>query len=661
VAPSDPRRVYAVVDCLLPDPAAPAASTPSPAARPGAAQAPVPMQGGVFRSDDAGASWTRLSSDPSLWGRGWYFEKITVDPKNADVVYVPNVAVNRSTDGGRSWVALRGSPGGDDYHQAWISPDDPNTMIVASDQGAIVTRNARTEDPRQVTWSSWLNQPTAQLYHLSVDYRFPYWVTAAQQDSGAVAVRSRGKFGEISMRDWEPIAPGGESGYTAGDPLNPGIVYGGMGTRYDLAANTPVAGTTAPTSSEPMRADWTQPLVFSKADPRALYYASQFLFRTTDGARTWTQISPDLTRPDAGIPPTLDATAAAATDRNGKRGVIYTIAPSPLQAATIWVGTDDGLVQLTTDGGTTWRNVTPAAMTPWSRVTMMQGSHFDPATAYASVDRHQLQDFEPYVYRTRDMGRSWQRITRGLPAGVYVHSVKEDPKRRGLLVAGTERGVFVSLDDGDAWQPLQLDLPATSMRDFEFYGDDLIVATHGRGFWVIDDVSPLRQLSDAVLAADAHLFRPADAIDVIASDDNGTPLQKDEPQAPNPPTGATIDYYLNAAARGPVTLEILDASGTTVQRYTSEEASEPGSRRGATGGIPKVSPLWQTTPEPLSAAAGMHRVVWTPLGPAAPRGAMDEEGRPVRPHLTGAFTARLAVNGRVYMQPFTVKPDPRAR
>jgi hypothetical protein len=534
-------------------------------------------------------------------------------------------------------------------------------MIVASDQGAIITRNARASDPRQVTWTSWLNQPTAQIYHLSVDYRFPYWVTGAQQDSGAIAVRSRGKFSQISMHDWEPIAPGGESGYTAGDPLNPGVLYGGDGQRWNLETNIPVEGTTHPKSPEPARSDWSQPLVFSKADQRALYYANQFLFKTTDGAKTWTQISPDLTRAETFIPPTLDATAAAATDRNGKRGVIYTIAPSPLNAPQLWIGTDDGLIQLTTDDGKSWKNVTPAAIAPWSRVTMMQASHFDAGTAYASVDRHQLQDFDPYVYRTRDMGRTWQKITNGLPKGVYVHAIKEDPKRRGLLVAGTERGVHVSFDDGDNWQPLQLNMPVTSMRDFEIYGNDLIVATHGRGFWIIDDISPLRQLSDVVASGDAHLFKPADAINFIEGTDNGTPLQKDEPHAENPPNGAVIDYYLKKAATTPVVIEIVDASGVVVQTFSSDRAAQTAASGGAAPptGIPKVSPLWQTRPVPLATTPGMHRVVWNALK-RRPRGAPPaDEGGPEDVRYTGSFTARLTVNGKVYTQPFTVKPDPR--
>ncbi len=668
IAPTNPSRVYAIVDCLVPE-APPQAEPPlrAPAPQPARAGArpssAPPGQGGFFRSDDAGATWTRLSDDPALWGRGWYFEKVAVDPTDADTVYVPNVAVNRTRDGGKSWVVLRGSPGGDDYHQAWISPGDPNTMIVASDQGAIITRNARSTDPRNVTWSSWLNQPTAQIYHVSVDYRFPYWVTGAQQDSGAIAVRSRGKFAQISMHDWEPIAPGGESGYTAGDPLTPGVIFGGDGQRWNLDANVPVEGTTHPKSPEPARSDWTQPLVFSKADKSELYYANQFVFMTRDGAKTWTQISPDLTRAEVFVPPTLDATTAGATDRNGKRGVVYTIAPSPIRSPLVWIGTDDGYIQLTADAGKTWQNVTPNAITPWSRVTMMQASHFDPSTAYASVDRHQLQDFDPYIYRTRDMGRTWQKITSGLPAGVYVHTVKEDPERRGLLVAGTERGIHLSFDDGENWQPLQLNMPVTSVRDFEFYGNDLIVATHGRGFWVIDDVSPLRQLSDTVVRADAYLFKPADTINFIEGTDNGTPLQKDEPHAENPPSGAVIDYYLKRNTGGTVTIEILDSSGAIIRTFSSDPAAErPPAGRGGVApstGLPRVSPLWQATPEPLATDAGMHRVVWNALRERPREAPPADEGGPLDSRYIGNFTARLTVAGKTSTQAFAVKPDPR--
>jgi photosystem II stability/assembly factor-like uncharacterized protein len=655
VCPSNPQRVYAVIDNLNPDPSAPK----PPPGPPNPFGSPSGL-GGFFRSDDGGETWSKLSSDQALWGRGWYFEHIDVDPKNADIVYVANVSISRSMDGGKSWVALRGSPGGDDYHQVWVSPDDSNTMISASDQGTIITRNAKTEDPREVTWSSWYNQPVAQIYHVSVDYRFPYWVTGAQQDSGAVGVRSRGKFAEISMRDWEPVAAGGESGYTAGDVLHPGIIFGGTGERYNMEENRVISGTTAPKSAETGRKDWTQPLVFSRADPRALYYGNQFLFKTTDNAVTWDQISPDLTRKDPGVPRTLDA-AAAADVGNDKRGVIYTIAPSPLFVPMIWIGTDDGLIQLTMNDGKSWTDVTPKAMTSWSRVTMIEASHFDFNVAYASVDRHQLQDFAPYIYRTRDAGKTWQKITAGLPADGYVHSVKEDPKRQGLLFAGTERGVHISFDDGESWQPFQLNLPVTSMRDFEIYENDLIVATHGRGFWVIDDISPLRQINDTIGNAEAYLFKPGDSINMIEGGDNGTPLQKDEPQAPNPPNGAAIDYYLKTAATGPVTIDILDSTGAVLHTFSNEpqRGAPAGGRRGNAGGIPNTSALWREPPAPFATSAGMHRVVWDPIkteAGAAGGGGFRRRGTPV----SGTFTAKLTVNGKSYTQSFVVKPDPRS-
>ncbi|HVA56261.1 MAG TPA: hypothetical protein VNF92_00050 [Gemmatimonadaceae bacterium] len=665
ISASHPNRVYAVIDNLELPPGE------KPPATIGPFGAGALGQGGFFRSDDGGAHWTKMSGDPALWGRGWYFEHVVCDPRNPDIVYVSNVAVSRTEDGGKTWVALRGSPGGDDYHQAWVSPDDPDTMVVASDQGTIITRNARTSDPREVTWSSWLNQPTAQMYHISVDYRFPYWVTGAQQDSGAVAVCVRGKFGEISTRDWEPIGAGGESGYTAGDPLHPGIIYGGTGNRFDLALNRNVPGTTAPEVPDgvKVRTDWTQPLVLSEADPRALYYANQYIFKSTDSAQTWTRISDDLTRPIPSVPPTLDEAGAADVDpTRGNGGVIYTVAPSPLLVPMIWIGTDDGLIKVTTDDGKEWRDVTPPALTPWSRVTMIEASHFEFNTAYASVDRHQLQDYDPYVYRTRDMGHTWEKITAGLPAGVYVHTVREDPERQGLLFAGTERGAFVSFDDGDHWQSLQLGLPTTSVRDFEIYAGDLIVGTHGRGIWVIDDISTLRQINDAVAGADAYLFKPANAYNYVQGGDNGTPLQKDEPQTPNPPVGAYIDYYLRSDAPGDVKIEVLDESGTVRATFGSGAPEAPtggrGGRGGRGGGIANVSPLWQPTPEPFQTSAGMHRVVFNPMG-GGRRGFGGGRGRGrgrasgPTPPMTGTFTARLTVNGKTYEQTFEMKADPR--
>ena len=643
VAPTSPRRVYAIIDA---------------------------KDGGLYRSEDAGATWVKISGDTRVWGRGWYFEKVAVDPKNADTVYVSNTSLYKSTDGGKTWTPIKGAPGGDDYHQLWIYPDDPKRMVLASDQGAVVSVDGAE------TWSSWYNQSTAQLYHVAADSRFPYWVTGAQQDSGAVAVPSRGPHAVISMHEWTGTCAGGESGYTAPDPIHPEFLFGGTVTRCNV-----VTGLTQNVSPErggqgPFRHAWTQPLVFSEANPHKLYFANQFLYKTINGGEEWTQISPDLTREDPGVPPNLDAAAAADAPTDKRRGVIYTIAPSPLRDYFVWVGTDDGLIHLTTDDGKTWKNVTPSALTAWSKVTMIDASHYDENVAYATVERHQLQDYEPHIYRTRDSGKTWQQITRGLPAGVYVQTVKEDPVRRGLLFAGTERGVFVSFNDGDDWQSLQLNLPATSMRDLAIKGDDLIVATHGRGFWILDDMTPLRQIEDAA-KSDAYLFKPAAAINMPAPSEQGTPLPKDEPFAENPPFGAMLDYYLKTAPAGPVALEILDGAGQVIRRYSSEDRTTP--RDPNTLNVPAI---WAPTPEPLSAAAGMHRWVWDlrPAGGGGGRGAGGGRGgagagAQATAGAAGAgggrgggalaqpgnYSVRLTVDGKTFTQPLTVKPDPRLK
>ncbi len=623
IAPSNPKRVYAVIDA---------------------------NEGGLYRTDDAGATWVKASGDTRLWGRGWYFEKVAVDPKNADIVFVPNVGVQKSKDAGATWTkwAVRGSPGGDDYHQMWISPVDSNIAIVASDQGAIVSVTATDETPE---WSSWINNAIAQIYHVAPDFHFPYWLTGAQQDSGAVRVRTRGEGASLNMRDWMPACAGGESGYTAPDPLHPDILFGGMVEWCNVV--TGETGNVSPERNmpEPARHAWTQPLVFSQADPHALYFANQFVYKTTDGGANWAQISGDLTREDPGVPPNLDAAAAADTAANaGKRlGVIFTLAPSPVLKPMVWAGTDDGNIQVTMDDGKAWSNVTPSGMSAWTKITMIEASHTDYRVAYASADRHQLEDFAPYFYRTRDAGKTWQKITTGLPGDGYAQTIKEDPKRPGLLFAGTERGVFVSFDDGDHWQSLQLNLPVTSVRDIAVKDNDLIVATHGRGFWLIDDISALRQMTDKVATADAHLFAPADAFNLPPGTDNGTPIQKDEPLAENAPNGAVIDYFLKSASSVPVTIEILNAGGQVVRSYTSV-APTPADGPGQT-----VTILWRALVESVSADAGMHRITWdlrpTPTGGSRGGGAAGP--------VTGTYTVRLTANGQTYTQPLTVKADPR--
>ena len=629
VAPSNRNRLYAVVDA---------------------------KDGGVFTSNDGGATWTRLSNDKRLWDRGWYFEKVTVDPKNADIVYVMNTSIYRSTDAGKTWTPIKGAPGGDDYHQLWINPDDPKRMIVASDQGTIVTVDGAA------TWSSWYNQPTAQIYHVAADYRFPYWVTGAQQDSGAVGTPSRSIHSDISNRDWEGLCAGGEAGYTAPDPLHPEILFGGTVSRCNVLTgeNKSVSPERGATPGQ-FRHAWTQPLVFSKADPHALYYANQFLYKTTNGGESWTQISADMTREDPGVPSNLNEAAAADAPADKRRGVIYTIAPSPLRAPTIWIGTDDGLIHLTKDDGKTWQNVTPAGMTSWSKVVMIEASHFDVNEAYAAVERHQLADYEPHIYRTVDSGKSWTEITRGLPGGVYVQTVKEDPNRRGLLFTGTERNVFVSFDDGDHWQSLQMNLPPASMRDLAIQADDLIVATHGRGFWVIDNITPLRQLSDDVAKSNAYLFQPGDAYLLTPGNDNGTPMPRDEPIAENPPFGAMIDYYLKSNVSGPVTIEIFDPAGDVIRKYSSED--KPAAVNLETLNIPAY---WVRPPETVSTAAGMHRWIWDlrPTPPPRPAGGGGggfggRGGAPLV--LPGVYTVKLSVGGKSLTESLIVRADPRAK
>ncbi len=623
---------------------------------------------GLYRSDDAGATWRLVGADPRITSRNWYFCRVTVDPRNPAVVYVPNVALLRSTDGGATFEAIKGAPGGDDYHELWVDPQVGTRMIVGSDQGATVSLDGGR------TWSSWYNQPTAQFYHVATDGQFPYRVYGAQQDAGTAATLSRSDYGEITFRDWQPVGAG-ESGYIAPDPLHPEIVYGGDASggawRFDRTtgqsqdiAPWPLSFFGQPMPERKYRFTWTSPLVFDRLDPATLYLGAQVLFRTRDGGLHWDAISPDL----AGAQPegrSQSGPVSVANARARGYGVIYSVAPSPLQKGLIWVGTDDGLIQLTTDAGQTWRNVTPPGLEPWSKISLIEASPVAAGAAYAAVDRHRLDDFAPYIYRTRDYGQHWTTLGRGIAPHAYVQVVRADPARAGLLYAGTELGVYVSFNDGDDWQPLQLNLPTVSVRDLAVHDHDLVAATHGRAFWILDDVTPLEQLNDTVLRSSAHLFRPARAIRIRRSENRDTPLPPEEPHGTNPPAGAIIDYYLGTVPAGPITLEVRDGGGHLVRRFSSD-AGPPAPQEPP----PQIAAEWLPHPEPLPRRAGLNRFVWNLRYPPPPaerhgysmaaiagQGTVEEPEGPLV--LPGEYRVTLTVAGQTYSERLQVELDPR--
>jgi photosystem II stability/assembly factor-like uncharacterized protein len=638
------------------------------------------LRGGVtiMRSDDGGDSWTPASRDPRPAARigGGDLPVPKVDPKNPDVLYTTSTVTWRTTDAGKTWTGIRGAPGGDDYQNIWINPNNPDIILLVSDQGALVSSNWGR------TWSSWYNQPTAQIYHVVADNGFPYRVCGGQQDSGSVCISSRGNDGEITFRDWHSVRTI-EYGYSVPDPMNPNIIYGSGRTdvtKYDWITGQAQKITPIVQANPDFRSVRTQPLIFSPVDKRTLYYAANVLFRTTDGGHSWTQISKDLTREKPGTSPSLgkmalDASGNPANGIDAHRGVIYSIAPSFKDINTIWVGTDDGNIQVTHDGGKDWKNVTPPEMEPWSKVTQLVASHFDDLTAYASVSRFRVDDIHPYIYATHDGGKTWKLIVSGIPNGAAVDVVREDSVRKGLLFAGTENAVWFSLDDGANWQSLQLNLPHTANRDLWLHDADLIVATHGRGFWILDDITPLRQLSAEMEKSSATLFQPADAYRVQRDTSTDTPMPPETPAGTNPPDGAIIDYYLPHASSGPVTLEIYDLAGKLVRRYASTDKLEFDiNELERTLGVPTY---WVRPPKVLSAAEGMHRWVWDIHheglvggggrgggGANYPSSAVphDTPREPNGPNaMPGKYIVKLTAEGKTISQPLVIKMDPRLK
>ena len=628
VAPSNPSRMYATVDSE--------------------------KEGGIFRSDDAGESWTRISQDARLWGRGSDFAEIKVHPNNPDIVFSADVDTWKSEDGGKTWIAFRGAPGGDDYHRLWINPNNPDIMLFAADQGAIITVNGGK------TFSSWYNQPTAQFYHVSTDNDFPYNVYGGQQESGSVGITSRGNDGIITFRDWHPVGVE-EYGYVAADPLDPNIIYGGKVTKYDKRTGQTQNIAPEAVRSGKYRFVRTAPVLFSPVDKKTLYFAGNVLFKTQNGGNSWQIISPDLTRETyEEIPASVGVYITEAMKKMPRRGVIYALAPSPKDIQTIWAGTDDGLMHVTRDGGKNW--VKSFDFGAWSKVSQIDAGHFDVNVAYVAVNRIRLDDLKPHIFKTKDGGKTWQEIIKGLP-NEPINTIREDPSKKGLLFAGSENAVYVSFDDGENWQTLRLNMPATSIRDLVIKDDDIVVGTHGRSFWILDDITPLRQISSDLTKNEAILYKPQNTYRVRWSTYTDTPITQEEPQGQNPPDGAIINYYLKDKAQGVVTLELFDAAGKSIRQFSSNDKPYE---------LPDLNiPLYWIRPQQiLSSEAGSHRFMWDlhykPLNlpPAYPISAVYQNTAPdvTSPWvMAGNYTAKLTVNGKTYSQNFTIKMDPRVK
>ena len=621
IAPSKPDRVYAIVDA---------------------------KKGGLYRSEDGGEHWKLINAKDDLWYRGWYFCVIGVDPRDANHVWVAGLFLSSSTNGGKKFTNSSSKTNGlADYHALWIDPVDPKRMMVGADQGAIVSIDGGK------SWTSNFSEPISEFYRIVTDNRDPYWIYAAQQDAGAIGLPSRTNRGGIGWHDAAFVAAGGENGYIAPDPTDPYVIFGEQGqgeasvssedvrfpSQYrDISPSLKFPG--------PHRKTWTLPIVFSMANPKALYFGQERLYATHDGGQTWEAISPILGRPNLAIPPNLDPNTANDYHGRSRRGSVFTIAPSPLRAGEIWVGTNDGKIWVTYDEGKHWRDVTPPQVTPWSKVTLIDASPHDPQTAYAAIDRHRLDDFMPYIYITHDGGRSWSLAVSGIPPGSFVNGLREDPQRAGLLYAATETAVYVSFDDGAAWHSLQQNMPVVSVRDVAVHGNDLVIATHGRSWWILDNIAPLRQMTEQIPQSIVWLFPPQTAFRVRDGYDEFSQLTPDLPSGANPPSGAIIDYYLHARSGAAVRLEILDEHGHLVRSYlTKEKKKKPapgfGDFQGISGGRNYL----------LSQDAGMHRVLWDYRYAGIP----NQFDGPLAP--PGSYEVRLTVNGRTYSRPLELRRD----
>lgn len=613
------------------------------------------QNGGIYKSEDAGESWKLVNTQRRLWGRGGDFAEIKIHPKNPDRLYVANVASYTSGDGGKTWMSLKGAPGGDDYHRIWINPNQPDIMLFVADQGAVVTVNGGR------TWSSWYNQPTSQLYHIVTDNQFPYWVYGGQQESGAIGIASRGNGGQISFREFMGIGSD-EYAYVAPDPKDSDIIYGGRVMKFNK--KTGQSQNVAPEAlrSGKYRFVRTMPLMFHPADDNMLLFATNVLWKTMNGGQSWEVISPDLTYEQPEVPPSVGDFKTPEMETMARRGVIYAVGPSSLDVKTIWAGTDDGRVHLTKDGGKKWTEVTPPAMKSWEKVSQIDASYFNAQGAYIAINAIRRDDMTPYIYRTKDGGKTWDLITKGLNPNGPVNVVRADPKQPGLLYAGTEREVYFSIDDGDHWQSLRNNMPATSIRDLVIHDNDLVVGTHGRSIWILDNIAPLRQMAQKD-RIDINLFKPSNGIRVRDNMFSDTPLPPEEPTGENPPEGVTLDYLLKKDARS-LQLQILDTDNNVIRTYSSSDVEE------VVDTTSLAHPTYWIKPtQKLGMSAGHHRFVWD-LRREPPKGARRQfsiaavfERTPSGPHgplvHPGVYRVRLIVDGSMSLQSFFVNMDPR--